>query len=358
MLTGGGPNGGRRFSVPGETHRMRGTLKTLAALVLAALPALAHAQPADTVAAIRARGAVACGVTPNTIGFAAPDSRGVFQGLDADYCRAIAAAMFGDPSKVQFVPTTAPQRFPALQSGEIDVSIRTTTWTLSREAALGFLFAGVNFYDGNGFMVRKAAGITSGRQLDGASVCLQQGSTTELNVSDYFRSNNLRLNPVTFENVEEIRTAFVAGRCDVYSSDTSTLAAFRAGQAVPDDFVLLPEIFSKEPLGPSVRKGDAKWFDIVRWVHFALLTAEEMGITRNNAGSFADSANPDIQRFTGKTGDLGRMLGLSPDWAVQVVKAVGNYGELWERHITPMGLPRGINNLWTKGGLQYAPPMR
>jgi general L-amino acid transport system substrate-binding protein len=340
---------------------MRGTLKILAALALCStMPGLARAQPAaDTVAAIRARGSLACGVTPNTIGFATPDSQGVFQGLDADYCRAIAAALFGDASRVSFVPTAAPQRFPALQSGEIDVSIRTTTWTLSREAALGFLFTGVNFYDGNGFMVRKSLGVTSGKQLDGASVCLQQGSTTELNVSDFFRANNMRMNPVTFENVEEIRTAFVAGRCDVYSSDTSTLAAFRAGQGTrADDFMLLPEIFSKEPLGPSVRKGDAKWFDIVRWVHFALLTAEEMGITKANIGSFANSTNPDVQRFTGQSGDLGKMLGLNPDWAVQAVRAVGNYGELWERHITPMGLPRGINNLWTKGGLQYAPPMR
>jgi general L-amino acid transport system substrate-binding protein len=341
---------------------MRGIAKNLAILVLAATAPLsaALAQPAaDTVGTIRARGSLACGVTPNTIGFATPDSQGVFQGLDADYCRAIAAALFGDASKVQFVPTAAPQRFPALQSGEVDVSIRTTTWTLSREAALGFLFTGVNFYDGNGFMVRKSLGVSSGKQLDGASVCLQQGSTTELNVSDFFRANGMKLNPVTFENVEEIRTAFVAGRCDVYSSDTSTLAAFRAGQGEKaQDFVLLPEIFSKEPLGPSVRKGDDKWFDIVRWVHFALLTAEEMGITQANAGSFGDSTNPDVQRFTGKTGDLGKMLGLQPDWAVKVVKAVGNYSELWERHITPMGLPRGINNLWSKGGLQYAPPMR
>jgi general L-amino acid transport system substrate-binding protein len=341
---------------------MRGIAKNLAILVLAATAPLsaALAQPAaDTVGTIRARGSLACGVTPNTIGFATPDSQGVFQGLDADYCRAIAAALFGDASKVQFVPTAAPQRFPALQSGEVDVSIRTTTWTLSREAALGFLFTGVNFYDGNGFMVRKSLGVSSGKQLDGASVCLQQGSTTELNVSDFFRANGMKLNPVTFENVEEIRTAFVAGRCDVYSSDTSTLAAFRAGQGEKaQDFVLLPEIFSKEPLGPSVRKGDDKWFDIVRWVHFALLTAEEMGITQANAGSFGDSTNPDVQRFTGKTGDLGKMLGLPPDWAVKVVKAVGNYSELWERHITPMGLPRGINNLWSKGGLQYAPPMR
>lgn len=337
-------------------------MRGLTAFLLAALavPTMALAQPsADTMGAIRARGSIACGVTPNTIGFASPDSRGVFQGLDADYCRALAAAVFGDPAKVSFVPTIAAQRFPALQSGEIDVSIRTTTWTLSREAALGFLFTGVNFYDGNGFMVRKSLGVNTAKQLDGASVCLQQGSTTELNVADYFRANNLRLNPVTFENVEEIRAAFIAGRCDVYASDTSTLAAFRVAQGTnADNYVLLPEIFSKEPLGPSVRKGDAKWFDIVRWVHFALLTAEELGITQANAGSFGDSTNPDIQRFIGKTGDLGQMLGLAPDWAVKVVRAVGNYGELWERHITPMGLPRGINNLWTHGGLQYAPPMR
>ena len=337
-------------------------MRGLSAFLLAALafPVAALAQPAaDTLGVIRARGTIACGVTPNTIGFAAPDSRGVFQGLDADYCRALAAAVFGDPAKVNFVPTIAAQRFPALQSGEIDVSIRTTTWTLSREAALGFLFTGVNFYDGNGFMVRKSLGVSSAKELDGASVCLQQGSTTELNVADFFRAHNMRLNPVTFENVEEIRAAFIAGRCDVYASDTSTLAAFRVAQgASAADYVLLPEIFSKEPLGPSVRKGDAKWFDIVRWVHFALLTAEELGITQANAGSFADSTNPDIQRFIGRTGDLGQMLGLAPDWAVQVIRAVGNYGELWERHITPMGLPRGINNLWTKGGLQYAPPMR
>jgi general L-amino acid transport system substrate-binding protein len=337
-------------------------MRGLTAFLLAALalPATALAQPsADTMGAIRSRGSIACGVTPNTIGFASPDSRGVFQGLDADYCRALAAAVFGDPAKVNFVPTIAAQRFPALQSGEIDVSIRTTTWTLSREAALGFLFTGVNFYDGNGFMVRKSLGVTTAKQLDGASVCLQQGSTTELNVADFFRANNLRLNPVTFENVEEIRAAFIAGRCDVYASDTSTLAAFRVAQGTnADNYVLLPEIFSKEPLGPSVRKGDAKWFDVVRWVHFALLTAEELGITQANVGSFADSTNPDIQRFIGKTGDLGQMLGLAPDWAVKVVRAVGNYGELWERHITPMGLPRGINNLWTHGGLQYAPPMR
>ena len=339
---------------------MRGFLKTIAGLLALAPAGTALAQPAaDTVATIRARGSVACGVTPNTIGFASPDSRGVFQGLDADYCRAVAAAMFGDGGKVQFVPTTAPQRFPALQSGEVDVLIRTTTWTLSREAALGFEFTGVNFFDGNAFIVRKALGVSSAKQLDGASVCLQQGSTTELNVTDYFRANGMKLNPVTFENVEEIRTAFAAGRCDVYSSDTSTLAAFRMGQGdKAADYVLLPDVISKEPLGPAVRKGDAKWFDILRWVHFALLTAEEMGITQANVSGFADSTNPDVQRFTGRTGDLGKMLGLQSDWAMQVIRATGNYSEMWERHITPMGLPRGINRLWNQGGLQYAPPMR
>jgi len=330
----------------------------LAALLSAAAPA--SAQPvADTVAAIRARGAIACGVTPNIIGFASPDAQGVFRGLDADYCRAIATAVFGDAEKVRFVPTIAPQRFPALQSGEVDVLVRATTWTLSREAALGFLFAGINYYDGNGFMVRKALGVSSAKELDGASVCMQQGSTTELNVADYFRANNMRLNPVTFENVEEIRTAFASGRCDAYATDTSSLAAFRAGQGdKAADYVLLPEIFSKEPLGPAVRKDDTKWFDIVRWTHFALLTAEELGITQANLASFENNPNPDVQRFLGKSGELGKMLGLAPDWAAQVVKAVGNYGEMWERNVTPTGVQRGINNLWSKGGLQYAPPMR
>ncbi|WBV42502.1 amino acid ABC transporter substrate-binding protein [Pseudoroseomonas cervicalis] len=343
-------------------RRLSAALLGLAALLAGALPTArsASAQPAaDTMAAIRARGHILCGVTPNTIGFATPDSQGVFRGLDADYCRALAVAVFGDPEKLRFVPTTAPQRFPALQSGEVDVLIRTTTWTLSREAALGFVFAGVNFYDGNGFMVRKALGVQSARQLDGASVCLQQGSTTELNVTDYFRTHNMRMNPVTFENVEEIRTAFAAGRCDVYSSDTSTLAAFRIGQgAAADQYVLLPEIISKEPLGPAVRKGDARWFDIVRWTHFALLTAEELGITQANLARFADSTSPDVQRFLGRSGDLGKMLGLQPDWAAQIIRQLGNFGEMWERNITPMGIQRGINAQWTQGGLQYAPPMR
>jgi general L-amino acid transport system substrate-binding protein len=336
-------------------HRL---LLAAAALVGLAAPAAAQA-PSDTIAAIRARGAVACGVTPNTIGFASPDSRGIWRGLDADYCRAIAAALLGDAERVRFVPTTTQARFTALQSGEVDLLVRATTWTLSREAQLGLAFAGVNYYDGNGFMVNRRLNVRSARELDGASVCLQPGSTTELNVADYFRTHSMRLAPVLFENIEELRAAFAAGRCDAYASDTSTLAAFRAGLGDRGtEFVLLPEIFSKEPLGPVVRKGDWRWFDVVRWTHFALLTAEELGITQANLDSFAGSTNPDVQRFLGRTGDLGRMLGLDADWAAKAVRAVGNFGELWERNVTPLGTQRGVNALWSRGGLQYAPPMR
>jgi general L-amino acid transport system substrate-binding protein len=321
-------------------------------------PAMAQGQASPTLDAIKARGMLNCSVAVNSPGFALPDSRGVYQGLDSDYCRAVAAAILGDGSKVRFVPSTSVQRFPMLQSGEVDLLVRNTTWTLAREASLGFLFAGVNFYDGQGFMVKRASGVTSARQLNGATVCVQPGTTTELNMADYFRANNIRFTPVVIENVEEIRQAFLSGRCDAYTNDASGLAGFRATQQRPEDFVLLPEIISKEPLGPVVRKGDTRFFDVVRWVHFALITAEEFGITQANVDSFANSNNPDIQRFMGRTGDLGRMMGLENDWAVKVVKAVGNFSEMWERHITPMGVPRGINALWTKGGLQYAPPMR
>lgn len=320
----------------------------------------AAAQPAsDTLGAIRARGELVCGVTGVTAGFSLPDSQGVMRGLDADSCRAVAAAIFGDGGKVRFVVTTSQNRFPALQSGEVDMLVRNTTWTLGREAALGFEFASINFYDGQGFMVKKSSGVTSAKQLSGATVCVQPGSTTELNLADYFRANGMALNPLVIENLEELRAAFVAGRCDVFTTDSSSLAAFRYSQgANAENYELLPEIISKEPLGAVVRKGDWKFFDVVRWTHFATLTAEEMGMTQKNIDSFADSDNPDVQRFMGKSGDLGKMLGLQPDWAVNVVKAVGNFGEMWDRSITPMGVKRGLNNLWTKGGLQYAPPMR
>jgi len=330
----------------------------LAACDVLVRPALAQ-QPTDTMATIRSRGQLLCGVTPNTIGFAAPDSQGVFQGLDAEYCRAVATALLGDPSKVRFVPLSAQVRFTALQSGEVDLLVRATTWTLGREAQLGLVFAGINYFDGNGFMVRRSLNVTSAKELDGATVCLQAGSTTELNVADWFRANGLRLQPVLYDNIEEIRSSFLNGRCDAYSSDTSTLAGFRAAQgANAGDFVLLPEVISKEPLGPVVRKGDGRWFDLVRWTHFALVTAEELGIGREGIDAAAASPNPEVQRFLGRTGELGKQLGVENDWAAKVIRAVGNFGEVWDRHVTPLGTPRGVNRLWTQGGLHYAPPMR
>lgn len=334
------------------------TAFALGAALLLAAPAVA--QPtADTVAAIRARGQLVCSSAPSTVGFSLPDSQGVWRGIDVDYCRAVATAILGDPNRIRIVPSSTAQRFTMLQSGEIDILIRSTTWTLAREASLGLVFAGVNVYDGQGFMVHRDSGVTSARQLDGATVCVQPGTTTELNMADFFRTHRLRYTPVVIENIEEIRNAFITRRCDAYTNDASSLASFAASQgANANRYLLLPEIISKEPLGPVVRKGDWKFFDIVRWVHFALVTAEEFGITQANIDSFANSTNPDIQRFMGRTGDLGRMMGLDNDWAVKVVRAVGNYGEVWERNMTPIGFPRGVNNLWTRGGLQYAPPMR
>jgi general L-amino acid transport system substrate-binding protein len=338
--------------------KMFRTAVALGAALMMGAPAFA--QPAaDTVGAIRQRGQLICSVSPSTVGFSLPDSQGNWRGLDVDYCRAVTAAIFGDGNRVRLVPSSTQQRFTMLQSGEIDMLSRTTTWTLAREASLGLQFAGINVHDGQGFMVHRDSGVTSARQLDGATVCVQPGTTTELNMTDYFRANRLRFTPVVIENIEEIRTAFINRRCDAYTTDASSLASFAAAQgANANRYLLLPEIISKEPLGPVVRKGDPRFFDIVRWTHYALLTAEELGITQANIDSFANSNNPDVQRFMGRTGDLGRMMGLENNWAVNIIKAVGNYGEIWERNMTPIGFPRGPNNLWNNGGLQYAPPMR
>jgi general L-amino acid transport system substrate-binding protein len=318
------------------------------------------AQPsADTLGAVRARGQLVCGVSVNAPGFALPDSRGEMRGLDVDACRAVAAAILGDANKVRFVPTTTQVRFTALQSGEVDMLARNTTWTLGREAQLGLAFASINFYDGQGFMVKQSAGVASARQLDGATVCVQPGTTTELNLADYFRTHRLRFTPVVIEQPEEIRQAFRSGRCDAYTNDASSLASFRAAEgAAGEQYILLPEIISKEPLGAVVRKGDWRFFDVVRWSHFAMVSAEELGITSQNIGEFANSTNPDVQRLLGKSGDFGRAMGVDNEWAVRIIRQVGNFGEAWERNITPIGVPRGINNLWTKGGLQYAPPIR
>jgi general L-amino acid transport system substrate-binding protein len=333
----------------------------LGAVVLCGLvgEAAAQAPSSDMVGTIRARGALLCGVAGVTAGFSLPDSQGVMRGLDADGCRIVAAAILGDADKVRFINTTATNRFTALQSGEVDMLVRNTTWTLGREASLGLEFASINFYDGTGFMVKTASGVTSVRGLDGATVCVQPGSTTELNLTDYFRIHNMRFSPLVIENLEELRAAFINGRCDAFTTDASSLASFRYAQGPNAGlYTVLPEIISKEPLGGVVRKGDFKFFDVVRWAHFAQLTAEELGITSKNIDNFRDSSNPEVQRFMGATGDLGASLGLQPDWAVKIVKQVGNFAEMWDRNITPMGVQRGMNNLWNNGGIQYAPPMR
>lgn len=326
----------------------------------AALPFAARAQGSGspTMDAVRGRGQLVCGVAIGVPGFALPDSQGVMRGHDADYCRIVAAAVLGDANKVRYVTLTTQARFPALQSGEVDMLARNTTWTLGREANLGLMFTGINFYDGTGFLVKKATGVASAKQLDGATICIEPGTSTELAIADYFRQNGIKFTPVLVDNRPSLQSTFVSGRCDVYSTDASGLAAFRHEQPNKDDYVLLPEIISKEPLSPAVRKGDTKWFDVVRWAHFAALSAEEMGITSQNVDEMLKSTNPDLRRLLGVEGDMGKAMGLDNRWAYNVIKQVGNYGEIWERNVTPLGIPRGINAQWNKGGLMYAPPIR
>jgi len=317
----------------------------------------AHAQ--GTLEAVQKKGFVQCGVTTGLAGFSQPDSQGVWKGLDVDMCRAVAAAVFGDPSKARFTPTTAVQRFPALQSGEVDVLTRNTTWTIARDTTLGFNFAGVNFYDGQGFMVPKKLNVKSAKQLNGATVCVQPGTTTELNLSDYFRANRMTMKPVVIEKLEEVTAAYFSGRCDVFTTDVSGLVSIRGSRASnPADHIILPEVISKEPLGPVVRHGDDRWFDIVKWTLNAMIEAEEMGLTQKNIDQQSSSKDPSVQRFIGATGDLGKGLGLDNKWAFNIVKHVGNYGESFERNLKPLGFDRGINELWTKGGIMYAPPIR
>jgi len=330
---------------------MAGTL----ALVLSGTAAQAQ----STLNSVRGKGAVQCGVNTALAGFSQPDSKGVWKGLDVDLCRAVAAAVFGDASKVRYTPLTAQQRFTALQSGEIDLLSRNTTWTVSRDTSLGLNFAGVIYYDGQGFMVPKKLGVTSAKQLGGATVCVQPGTTTELNLADYFRANNMKFKPVVIEKLEEVTNAYFSGRCDVYTTDVSGLVAVRGSRAPkPADHVILPEVISKEPLGPVVRHGDDQWFDIVKWSLFAMIEAEELGLSSANIDTMAGDKNPAIQRFVGGTGDIGKMLGLDAKWAYNIVKQVGNYGESFDRNLKPLGFERGLNALWTKGGLMYAPPLR
>ncbi len=331
------------------------------ALTIAGLAAGAAA--ANTLDDVKARGVLNCGVTTGLAGFAAPDANGVWEGFDVAVCRAVAAAIFGDPTKVEFVPTTGETRFTALSSGEIDMLARNTTWTFSRDTELKFDFAGVNYSDGQGFLVPTALGVSSAKDLDGATVCIQTGTTTELNLADYFRANNITYQPVPIQTNAEGQQQYLAGACDAYTTDASGLAATRATFEAPGDHVVLPEIISKEPLGPLVRHGDNDWGDIVMWTLNALIAAEEFDITSANVAELAAAPtnNPEVNRLLGTEGELGAMMGLSKDWAVNAISAGGNYGEIFEKNIgenTPIGLARGLNAQWTEGGLLYTPPFR
>jgi general L-amino acid transport system substrate-binding protein len=334
---------------------------TVAALAAVSFAATASAQAPKALDQIKARGTLNCGVSTGLAGFAQPDDKGVWNGLDVEFCRGLAAAIFGDATKVTFKPLSAKERFTALQSGEADLLARNTTWTMSRDSSLGLSFVGVNFYDGQGFMVKKSLGVKSAKELKGASVCVQTGTTTELNLADFFRANKIEYKTVVFEKNDEVVAAYDAGRCDAFTTDASGLYAERLRMKTPGEHIVLPEIISKEPLGPVVRQGDSQWFTIVKWVHFAMLNAEELGVTKANVDQMASSANPEIKRLLGKEGDFGKGIGLDNDWVVKIIKAVGNYGETYDKNVgtgSRLQIDRGLNKLWTQGGLQYAPPIR
>ncbi len=344
---------------------MSKTLKVLAGAVAAAaaISAAPSAHAGKTLDAIKARGQVVCGVNTGLAGFSAADSQGNWSGLDVDVCRAIAAAVLGDANKVKWVPLTAQQRFTALQSGEIDILSRNTTWTLSRDASLGMNFTAVTYYDGQGFMVPTKLNVKSAKQLKGATVCVQSGTTTEKNLTDYSRANKLDLKPIVFEKLEAATGAYFSGRCAVYTTDASGLASTRTKEAKdPKEHLILPELISKEPLGPAVRRGDDEWFAIAKWVIYGLLESEEYGITQGNVDQLKSSSkDPVVMRILGTSEDTGKLLGLDKDWMVRAIKAVGNYGEIFDRNVGPktaLNLPRGVNALWNDGGLMYAPPIR
>jgi len=338
-------------------------MKRLAtAFAIATVLALAtQAAPAQTLKAVQDRGQLVCGANGVVAGFGAPDPQGNWTGFDVDYCRAIAAAIFNDPTKVKFVPLTAQNRFTALQSGEVDVLARNTTWTMSRDTTLGLDFAAVNFYDGQGFLVRKSLKVNSALELNDAAVCVQQGTTTELNLADYFRANNMSLKTVTFATADEAVKAYDSGRCDAYTTDSSQAYSERLRLSDPNANIVLPEIISKEPLAIAVRQGDDAWEDLVRWTHMTLVNAEELGVTQRNVDDMMKSSAPDVRRLLGVEGQFGQSLGLTNDWAARIIKAVGNYGEIFERNVgqgSPLKIARGLNGVWTKGGLQYGLPIR
>ena len=336
-------------------------MKWLIALVLLAAFGFTAPASAQVLNTVKQRGSLICGVSQGIPGFSSPDDKGNWTGLDVDFCRAIGAALFNDATKVQFRGLSTKDRFTAVQSGEVDVLSRNSTWTLSRDAALGLTFTGVIYYDGQGFLVHKALKVNSALELNGASICTQTGTTTELNLADYFRSNKMKYEVVAFATIDETVQAYDGGRCDVFTTDASQLYAVRLKLSNPADNVVLPEIISKEPLGPAVRRGDDQWFGVVKWILFAMLNAEELGISSKNVDEMLKSDKPDIRRLLGVEGNFGEQLGLTNDWVVRIVKHAGNYGEIFDRNVgagSKLAIARGLNNLWTKGGIQYAPPVR
>jgi general L-amino acid transport system substrate-binding protein len=341
-----------------KLNRNRLALTAAATFLVAALAPLT-ATAGQTLDTIKSRGSLRCAVNTGLQGFSAPDSQGKWTGIDAEYCKALAAAILGDANKVEFVPSNTQNRFTLLQSGEVDILSRNTTWTSSRDATLGAVFVGTIFYDGQGFMVKKDLNLKSAKELNGATVCVQPGTTTEQNLSDYFRAQKMTFKPVVINDLAAIQQAFFGGRCDVFTTDISGLASSRQKADKPDAYVILPEAISKEPLGPMIRRGDWEYFTIAKWTLYGLLEAEEMGITAANVDKMkAESKDPKIQRVVGTSGDVGKSLGIDNDWLVRAIKAVGNYGEIYQRNIGPLGIPRGVNALWNAGGSMYAPPIR
>jgi general L-amino acid transport system substrate-binding protein len=329
--------------------------------VAAAFALTIQSAPAQTLKTVKERGALNCGVSQGLYGFSATDEKGVWSGFDVDLCRALAAAIFNDAGKVKFVPLSATDRFDALKSGAVDVLSRNTTWTMSRETGFGFKFAGVTYYDGQGFLVPAALKVESALELDGKTVCTQTATTTELNLADFFAANKMKYQAVALASAADVVKAYDSGRCNVLTSDISQLHAERLKLAKPGDHVILPDIVSKEPLGPAVRQGDDQWFNIVKWTHFAMLNAEELGVSSATVEQAARSEKPDVKRLVGTEGDFGEQVGLTKDWAARIVRLVGNYEEVFERNVgvgSRLGIPRGINNLWSNGGIQYAPPIR
>jgi general L-amino acid transport system substrate-binding protein len=342
-----------------KTYLLR--LVALIPMLAASAVALPDAAAAQTLNAVKSRGALICGVSEGLLGFSTTDPKGNWTGFDVDFCRAVAGAVFGDTSKVRFIPLNAVDRFAALQSGRIDVLARNSTWTISREIEFGLMFAGVTYYDGQGFLVRKARNVTSSLELGGSKICVQSGTTTELNLKDYFRDNKMDYEPVTFAGVDDVRMAYDAGRCDVLTSDVSQLHAERLKLGKPGDHLILADVISKEPLGPAVRQGDDQWLNIVKWTHFAMVNAEELGVSSKTIDEALRSTSPDVRRLVGTEEKFGEQLGLSKDWAANLIRLVGNYGEVYERNVgvdSRLAIPRGLNELWTLGGIQYAPPLR